>query len=38
MLHQRVADEEGAAKKHMAQVQHNMWLTNPTLAVLSFLF
>jgi len=27
--------EEGAAEKHMAQLQHNMWVTNSTLAALS---
>jgi hypothetical protein len=27
--------EETAAEKHMAQVQHNMWVTNATVAVLS---
>src|SRR6266567_2340855 len=27
--------EEGAAEKHMAQVQHNMWVTNAKMAVLS---
>jgi predicted phage-related endonuclease len=27
--------EEGAAEKHMAQLQHNMWVTNVTTAVLS---
>src|SRR5262245_35613248 len=27
--------EEAAAEKHMAQVQHNMWVTNATAAVLS---
>src|SRR2546429_7282130 len=27
--------EEAAAEKHMAQLQHNMWVTNATLAVLS---
>jgi predicted phage-related endonuclease len=27
--------EEAAAEKHMAQVQHNMWVTNSTLAALS---
>jgi predicted phage-related endonuclease len=27
--------EEAAAEKHMAQVQHNMWVTNAKLAVLS---
>jgi predicted phage-related endonuclease len=29
--------EEAAAKKHMAQVQHNMWLTNATSAALSII-
>jgi len=29
--------EEGAAEKHMAQVQHNMWVTNATAAVLSII-
>jgi predicted phage-related endonuclease len=29
--------EEGAAEKHMAQVQHNMWVTNATEAVLSII-
>jgi predicted phage-related endonuclease len=27
--------EESAAEKHMAQLQHNMWVTNSTAAVLS---
>jgi predicted phage-related endonuclease len=27
--------EDAAAEKHMAQLQHNMWVTNATLAVLS---
>jgi predicted phage-related endonuclease len=27
--------EEAAAEKHMAQLQHNMWVTNSTLAALS---
>jgi hypothetical protein len=27
--------EEAAAEKHMAQIQHNMWVTNATGAVLS---
>jgi predicted phage-related endonuclease len=27
--------EEAAAEKHMAQVQHNMWVTNSSLAALS---
>jgi predicted phage-related endonuclease len=27
--------EEAAAEKHIAQLQHNMWVTNSTLAVLS---
>jgi predicted phage-related endonuclease len=27
--------EEGAAEKHMAQLQHNMWVTNANLSVLS---
>src|SRR5207302_8058154 len=27
--------EEAAAEKHMAQLQHNMWVTNATLSVLS---
>jgi predicted phage-related endonuclease len=27
--------EEGAAEKYMAQLQHNMWVTNATTAVLS---
>jgi predicted phage-related endonuclease len=27
--------EEAAAEKHMAQLQHNMWVTNATLAALS---
>src|SRR5437660_2268866 len=27
--------EEGAAEKHMAQVQHNMWVTSSKLAALS---
>jgi predicted phage-related endonuclease len=29
--------EEMAAEKHMAQVQHNMWVTNATTAVLSII-
>jgi len=29
--------EEGAAEKHMAQVQHNMWVTNAKGAVLSII-
>jgi predicted phage-related endonuclease len=29
--------EEGAAEKHMAQVQHNMWVTNAADAVLSII-
>src|ERR1700704_2430344 len=29
--------EELAAEKHMAQVQHNMWVTNATAAVLSII-
>jgi hypothetical protein len=29
--------EETAAEKHMAQVQHNMWVTNATEAVLSII-
>jgi predicted phage-related endonuclease len=29
--------EEGAAEKYMAQLQHNMWVTNAKLAVLSIL-
>jgi predicted phage-related endonuclease len=29
--------EEAAAEKHMAQVQHNMWATNATEAVLSII-
>ncbi len=29
--------EEGAVEKHMAQLQHNMWVTNATLAVLSII-
>jgi predicted phage-related endonuclease len=29
--------EEAAAEKHMAQVQHNMWVTNTTGAVLSII-
>jgi hypothetical protein len=29
--------EEAAAKKHMAQLQHNMWVTNATAAVLSII-
>ena len=29
--------EEAAAEKHMAQVQHNMWVTNATAAVLSII-
>src|SRR6202165_1756143 len=29
--------EEGAAEKHMAQLQHNMWVTNVKLAVLSII-
>src|SRR3954465_10267078 len=29
--------EEAAAEKHMAQLQHNMWVTNVTAAVLSII-
>jgi hypothetical protein len=29
--------EEAAAEKHMAQVQHNMWVTNSKLAALSII-
>jgi predicted phage-related endonuclease len=29
--------EEAAAEKHMAQVQHNMWVTNAKAAVLSII-
>ena len=29
--------EEGAAEKHMAQLQHNMWVTNAKLSVLSII-
>src|SRR2546421_2657287 len=29
--------EEGAAEKHMAQLQHNMWVTNARLGVLSII-
>jgi predicted phage-related endonuclease len=29
--------EEAAAEKHMAQVQHNMWVTNAKVAVLSII-
>ncbi len=29
--------EEAAAEKHMAQLQHNMWVTNSRLAVLSII-
>ena len=29
--------EEGAAEKHMAQVQHNMWVTNAKAAALSII-
>jgi putative phage-type endonuclease len=29
--------EEAAAEKHMAQLQHNMWVTNSKMAVLSIL-
>jgi hypothetical protein len=29
--------EEAAAEKHMAQLQHNMWVTNPRWAVLSII-
>jgi predicted phage-related endonuclease len=29
--------EEAAAEKHMAQVQHNMWVTNATAAMLSII-
>jgi predicted phage-related endonuclease len=29
--------EEGAAEKHMAQLQHNMWVTNTKLAALSII-
>jgi predicted phage-related endonuclease len=29
--------EEGAAEKHMAQLQHNMWVTNAKIGVLSII-
>src|SRR5262245_16620780 len=29
--------EEGAVEKHMAQVQHNMWVTNAKMSVLSII-
>jgi predicted phage-related endonuclease len=29
--------EEGAAEKHMAQLQHNMWVTNARISVLSII-
>jgi predicted phage-related endonuclease len=29
--------EEGAVEKHMAQVQHNMWVTNARMSVLSII-
>jgi predicted phage-related endonuclease len=29
--------DEGAAEKHMAQLQHNMWVTNAKLSVLSII-
>lgn len=29
--------EEGAVEKHMAQLQHNMWVTNAKLSVLSII-
>lgn len=29
--------ESGAAEKHMAQLQHNMWVTNTTLSALSII-
>src|SRR5580700_10503362 len=29
--------EEAAAEKHMAQLQHNMWVTNARMAVLSII-
>jgi hypothetical protein len=29
--------EEGAAEKHMAQVQHNMWVVNAKMAALSII-
>src|SRR6202048_1459006 len=29
--------EEGAAEKHMAQLQHNMWVTNAKTGVLSII-
>jgi predicted phage-related endonuclease len=29
--------EEGAAEKHMAQLQHNMWVTNAKVSVLSII-
>jgi predicted phage-related endonuclease len=29
--------EEGAAEKHMAQLQHNMWVTNASAAVVSII-
>jgi hypothetical protein len=28
---------KAAAEKHMAQLQHNMWVTNSTAAVLSII-
>jgi hypothetical protein len=29
--------EEGAAEKHMAQLQHNMWVTNAKTVVLAII-
>jgi hypothetical protein len=29
--------EEAAAQKHMAQLQHNMWVTNANSAVMSII-
>src|SRR2546421_6563567 len=29
--------EEGAAEKHIAQLQHNMWVTNANMAVLAII-
>jgi predicted phage-related endonuclease len=33
LLHLWRETEEAAAEKHMAQIQHNMWVTNSTAAV-----
>jgi hypothetical protein len=35
--HEKSAPGRSAAEKHMPQVQHNMWVTNATAAVLSII-